>query len=608
MGRFPDASKVYQLAALFQERCFQEHRSFLWPEVSAWTAENLQALWDIAITKDAMPGLIDALKNRPAPIQMVAVDILAAGSFYRSVKHTTQERDFGEFLDAFQLPSPDPETWSKLTGTFEVDLPGSFTHYKGGKFQNYLSWLFGLKTIVVRDLAKANRDTLIEAIRHDSESYESVWDSLIWGMLHTMYPDRIVAVPGDSDRKLILRAFASDLSDRDFPNDFAALDTLRHSLPQPPEGEVFDFYDASLVERWGLSKHRKRVEWLRSIGAIDSPDSPASLLEDSTFEPASTADSLASLLAQTHLSEETINDVRDLLIIKQQLIFEGPPGSGKTYVAEKFARWFTGQPLDENIPLDDHVEIVQFHQSYGYEDFVQGIRPETNSDGQLVYRVRDGIFLDMVERAKANPDDRFVLIIDEINRGNLSRIFGELLLLLEYRGQSVRLPYGSGDAAYLTILENLYIIGTMNTADRSLAQIDYALRRRFYFVRFMPVANGHAEVFENWLARNVDNAADRERLASLFVTLNHRIGHHLGTDDLQVGHSYFMQDGIETDIVFDRVWTRAVRPLLEEYLHHHRQRDEILADLTPARRLPTPNGLAAEEDAEAADAVEPEQV
>ncbi len=83
----------------------------------------------------------------------------------------------------------------------------------------------------------------------------------------------------------------------------------------------------------------------------------------------------------------------------------------------------------------------------------------------------------------------------------------------------------------------------MNTADRSLAQIDYALRRRFYFVRFMPVANGHAEVFENWLAHNVDTPADRERLAGLFVTLNHRIGHHLGTDDLQVGHSYFMQAG-----------------------------------------------------------------
>jgi 5-methylcytosine-specific restriction enzyme B len=148
-------------------------------------------------------------------------------------------------------------------------------------------------------------------------------------------------------------------------------------------------------------------------------------------------------------------EIKELLEAKRQVIFEGPPGSGKTYVEEKFARWFTGQPVDDNTPLDEHVEIVQFHQSYGYEDFVQGIRPETNSEGQLVYRVRDGIFLDMVERALANPEERFVLIIDEINRGNLSRIFGELLLLLEYRGQRVRLPYGSGDAAYLTIPENL---------------------------------------------------------------------------------------------------------------------------------------------------------
>lgn len=169
----------------------------------------------------------------------------------------------------------------------------------------------------------------------------------------------------------------------------------------------------------------------------------------------------------------------------------------------------------------------------------------------------------------------------------------------------VRLPY---DSSYLEIPKNLYIIGTMNTADRSLAQIDYALRRRFYFVRFTPVENGHAEVFENWLARNVANAADRERLAGLFISLNHGIGHHLGTDDLQVGHSYFMEKGIETDIVFDRVWTRAVRPLLEEYLHHHRRRDEILANLTPARLLPPASGAPDEAIEESAEAMEPGQV
>jgi MoxR-like ATPase len=538
---------------------------------------------------------------------MVAVDVLAAGSLFPAVRQDTQERNFKVFLDDLALPKPDAEMWSLLQGIFSIEVPASHTHYKGGKLQNYLSWLFGLRTLIVFDLAQTDRETLVATMRQEVSTVpnEAVWDSLIWGMLHTMYPDQLVAVPGDADRKLILRTFSSTLDGKEFPNDFAALDYLRHTLPQPSDEGPFDFYYPELLEQWGLSKHRKRLNWLESIGAWDSSGKGNDAEPERGATPPDEADPLDSLMDQTHLSEEFIGDVKELLETKRQLIFEGPPGSGKTYVAEKFARWFTGQSVDDDIPLDEHVEIVQFHQSYGYEDFVQGIRPETNSEGQLVYRVRDGIFLEMVERTLANPKDRLVLIIDEINRGNLSRIFGELLLLLEYRGQRVRLPYGSGDAAYLTIPENLYLIGTMNTADRSLSQIDYALRRRFYFVRFMPVENGRAEVYENWLARNVGENADRERLRNIFVNLNHGIRRHLGTDDLQVGHSYFMQDGIETDVVFDRVWRRAVRPLLEEYLHHHRRRDEILDDLLAV--MPGASEVGAAPSA-SPDAVDPEHV
>src|SRR5690606_22740821 len=167
--------------------------------------------------------------------------------------------------------------------------------------------------------------------------------------------------------------------------------------------------------------------------------------------------------------------------------------------------------------------------------------------------------------------------------------FGELLLLLEYRNQSVRLPYGSGDSAYLTIPENLYLIGTMNTADRSLAQIDYALRRRFYSVRFVPGEAGKAEGCATWLAATDGiGAGEKGRVLRLFINLNEGIRERVHTDDLQVGHSYFMQPGIQGPVVFERVWRRAVRPLLEEYLHHHRNRDDILAALTPDALLDIP--------------------
>jgi 5-methylcytosine-specific restriction protein B len=224
--------------------------------------------------------------------------------------------------------------------------------------------------------------------------------------------------------------------------------------------------------------------------------------------------------------------------------------------------------------VDEHVEIVQFHQSYGYEDFVAGIRPITNPDsGQLTYETRPGIFVEMCQRALEKPDETFVLIIDEINRGNLSRIFGELLYGLEYRDQPVRMQYpvsiDGSEQQHLTIPNNLYLIGTMNSTDRSLAMIDYALRRRFYFWRLMPVEGNDAPVLRRWLDTRAEiDPADRERLLDAFIALNGSIVQLLG-EDYQIGHSYFMlNDGQAGDpAAIEQVWRHAIEPLLREYFH-----------------------------------------
>ena len=173
------------------------------------------------------------------------------------------------------------------------------------------------------------------------------------------------------------------------------------------------------------------------------------------------------------ISEEKFNEIVELLFRKKNIILQGAPGVGKTFLARKIAYQLIGQMKDENI------ETVQFHQSYSYEDFMQGIRPTTSGE----FKVRNGIFYNFCERAKENAEETYVFIIDEINRGNLSKIFGELMMLIESDKRSPRyalkLTYSEVDSPKFYVPENVYIIGCMNTADRSIAIVDYALRRRF---------------------------------------------------------------------------------------------------------------------------------
>ena len=175
---------------------------------------------------------------------------------------------------------------------------------------------------------------------------------------------------------------------------------------------------------------------------------------------------------------EFVKEIETLLDDKKQVIFQGPPGTGKTYVAQKLAKHLAGS--------DERVTLVQFHPSYAYEDFVQGFRPTTLKDGQAGFELRDGPLLKVAKRAKAESYANHFLVIDEINRGNLAKVFGELYFLLEYRDEKIRLQYQGDDEEDFSLPRNLYIIGTMNTADRSIALVDLALRRRFYFVEFHP--------------------------------------------------------------------------------------------------------------------------
>ena len=246
-----------------------------------------------------------------------------------------------------------------------------------------------------------------------------------------------------------------------------------------------------------------------------------------------------ALAVETGYSADQLKGWIDQLRRKQQLILYGPPGTGKTYLAERLARYL--------VDGGGFSELVQFHASYAYEDFVQGIRPQV-VEGALHYELAAGHFLRFCDKARQVGGKPCVLIIDEINRANLARVFGELMYLLEYRQRPIALAGGGSE---FSIPANVYLIGTMNTADRSIALVDQAMRRRFSFVRLRPNYQLLANYLEN-------RGLPAEKLVSLIKEVNQAIG----DEDCELGFSFFMVADIATALA--HVWQGEVEPYLEE--------------------------------------------
>lgn len=275
----------------------------------------------------------------------------------------------------------------------------------------------------------------------------------------------------------------------------------------------------------------------------------------------------------THLSAEWLARARELLRLKPQLILEGVPGTGKTHVARCLARLLAGGD-------DAAVRLVQFHPAYGYEEFIEGIRVRTvEADGRhdVTYPVEDGLLVSFAAAAAAAPAKPHVLVIDEINRGNLPRIFGECLYLLEYRGSPVTLPCSRRPFA---LPANLFLVGTMNAADRSIAPLDAALRRRFSFLAMPP----DTEVLTAALAARPPAFASR--VLGLFTRLNARLRSDIGPH-AQVGHSHFMVPDLDEGRL-RLLWQHHVVPLLHEICAGQPGRAEALAGMIEPRGKTAP--------------------
>lgn len=247
-----------------------------------------------------------------------------------------------------------------------------------------------------------------------------------------------------------------------------------------------------------------------------------------------------------------LQEIETLLKEKRQVIFQGPPGTGKTYVAQALAHCLAGS--------ENRVEFVQFHPSYAYEDFVRGFRPTITKTDQAGFTLQDGPLLRAAEKARKDKDSKHFLIIDEINRGNLAKVFGELYFLLEYRDREIGLLYQRKNGEKFSLPDNLYIIGTMNTADRSIALVDMALRRRFYFVEFHPDVEPVKCVLRKWLKQmsldSMEWVADVVEEANKLLEKDKHAA---------IGPSYFMKEHLDKNVV-ERIWKHSVLPYIEERL------------------------------------------
>ncbi len=546
----PGQENVYAAADLWVDCALRSDGSLFTPGTPIWTPEWLGEVHERFLnhpdeSSDNFYAKMEGqLADSPPEVYQLMGELLYVhflviweGAMRRATKRLR--------IDSVLRMSPSPVTIPSET---DGGLGPGIAH-PGTAFNTFRPFQVGFIIEFVeqwKELPRIERDRLLS----DPWGFKKFIESGIWGTpsYNTSFIPRS-ALMQTPNHQAAARPQCSALLHLIFPDTFEGIVSAAHKARIAAWGrQIFGLERTDDVDR-DLQRIRPRAEanygnnityYEREVyplwqGGDASPPADDTLATELYFQDAS-----------------FLREVETLLEEKKQVIFYGPPGTGKTYVAKELAKHLADG--DEN-----RVTLVQFHPSYAYEDFVQGYRP-TLDGKQAGFGLADGPLLQAANAAREDESGaKHFLVIDEINRGNLAKVFGELYFLLEYRDEELRLQYSREEDDPFWLPENLYVIGTMNTADRSIALVDLALRRRFYFVEFHPDEPPVKGLLSRFLERN--DLSGMGWVASFVDKANKELADH----EAAIGPSHFMKPNLDKAMA-RRIWKHAIRPYLEERL------------------------------------------
>ncbi len=542
--------KLLEAARLWVENCLQDAGSMFSSGASVWTAPTVSALrelWDRSSRvegKNFEENLEVQLAGQPDAVKLLMAEIVALQILPISqiMGHKRKTEKVHAVLQLMEHPVSIPTVFDEAFGG------GAFNPGSG------MMTMINRAVTIILNLAQAWVDL-------SAEEQERVlgdpiaWRELVLGvegdafptqrysLMYLVHPGFFGPIVSDSHRHRIRDAFIGEVGGV-FGGD--GDDDLRQIVIalQTKNGKPIDFYKSPLRERW--------LDLPEPVAA--SPViPPPPLVDPSAIDPRGftpTDVDTAALSDELKLDASWLDRVVSALHRRGQIILYGPPGTGKTFVAKALTSALTGRP--------DAARRIQFHPSYTYEDFFAGYRPR-EKNGQLTFELAKGPLRRIADDARRDPDVAHVLLIDEINRANLSKVFGELYYLLEYRDDEIDLLYagsGTDGGDTFSLPPNVLIIGTMNTADRSIALLDSAMRRRFSFFELHPDVEPVAGILDRWIHEHPQDLP----LPALFAELNARI---VERED-RIGPSHLLRRDNLSQADLHAIWNESLLPLLEE--------------------------------------------